>query len=81
MCLNTLADGQAPRMTVSAVDLFGPHCLNTLADGQAPRISLGKWTPTAGTECLNTLADGQAPRIFKETSEGGLEGEWSQYPR
>jgi len=39
-CLNTLADGQAPRISRGGkfrpVGYFG---LNTLADGQAPRIS------------------------------------------
>ena len=40
VCLNTLADGQAPRIKRNFLFKFNAHlCLNTLADGQAPRIS------------------------------------------
>ena len=37
--LNTLADGQAPRIIMErSFEMYGHTCLNTLADGQAPRM-------------------------------------------
>ena len=79
-CLNTLADGQAPRIRVVLSGLQRHSRLNTLADGQAPRIN--DWVCVAGfvTVCLNTLADGQAPRIRKKGLVQDLSKK-SQYPR
>ena len=37
-CLNTLADGQAPRIKLKGGGGMKMKSLNTLADGQAPRI-------------------------------------------
>ena len=41
--LNTLADGQAPRITPAVKSKSAVKCLNTLADGQAPRILYGRY--------------------------------------
>ena len=60
--LNTLADGQAPRIGMIGVVLALIWRLNTLADGQAPRIRHAVRHRDCGG-CLNTLADGQAPRM------------------
>jgi len=61
--LNTLADGQAPRILIVNACRKALLCLNTLADGQAPRI-INVAVVTEDENGLNTLADGQAPRIF-----------------
>ena len=77
--LNTLADGQAPRMEAQKNETLRNNGLNTLADGQAPRIFSCRYGGS-GLPSLNTLADGQAPRI-PDGRVNCFVSYWSQYPR
>ena len=79
-CLNTLADGQAPRMTQEGCDvLYGLVSIPSLM-GRLLGFGLSR-RPRNSVLCLNTLADGQAPRIILNILESVFGILWSQYPR